>query len=99
MIRYSIDRISNRRISNQGSNRQIFDRSNIEYRISNRGSNSEIFDPIEYRIIESVRCSNILPRFDDSIFDHRIWNISNHRIFEYSVSLGQSGQHVTVDEQ
>ena len=35
-IRYSIFESSNRRISNRGSNRQIFDRSNhriIEYRI------------------------------------------------------------------
>ena len=75
------------RITESWANRQIFAVPNhriTEYRILANLSNIR---SIEYRITESIRWPNIEPRFDDSIFGHRISNTSNHRIFDDSVSL------------
>ena len=58
--------------------RYTIDRT-IEYRISNPWSNRSMIEP--------VRWSNIQLWFDGSIFDDRISNFSNHRIFEGSVTL------------
>ena len=80
-------RISNHQIIESWANRQIFAVPNhwiTEYRILANLSNIRL---IEYRITELIRWPNIEPRFDDSIFGHRISNTSNHRIFDDSVSL------------
>ena len=94
-LEYSINRtieyrtIEPHRISNLFESFRYSIRRTIEYRISNPWSNIEIFDRSNRSMIEPVRWSNIRLWFDDSIFDDRISNFSNHRIFEGSVTLLQ----------